>query len=122
MAHHPIVHIEISAQDPAASDKFYAQLFDWKMEVDKQFDYHQFKAEGGPAGAFVKVDGQQYKAGDIVPYIATDDIDATLKKVAALGGKTLTPRTEIAGTGWFAFFADPSGNRIGLFTEKGRMD
>ena len=65
----------------------------------------------------MKVDGLQYKAGDIVPYIDTDDIDAMLKKIESLGGKTLVPKTSIGDMGWFAFFADPTGNRMGLFSE-----
>lgn len=116
MSSHPVVHVEISAKDPAAAGKFYSELFGWKIDVDRQFNYHQFTAEGGPGGAFVEANGKDYKAGDIVPYIGTDDIEATLKKVEALGGKTLTPKTEISNTGWFAFFADPTGNRIGLYT------
>ncbi len=115
MKSHPIVHIEISAKDPAAASKFYAELCGWKIEVDPQFNYHQFAAEGGPGGAFVEADGQQFKAGDIVPYIGTDEIDAVLKKAEALGGKTLQPKIEIPGIGWYALFADPTGNRIGLY-------
>ncbi len=116
MVSHPIVHLDISAKDPAAASKFYAELFGWKIAVDPNFNYHQFAAEGGPGGGFVGVDDQTYKAGDIVPYVGTDDIDAFLKKAESLGGKTLMPKTEIPGIGWFAFFADPTGNRIGLYT------
>lgn len=116
MKSHPIVHIEIAAKDTAAASKFYADLFGWKIEVDPQFNYYQFAAEGGPGGGFVEADGKQNKAGDIIPYIGTDDIDAFLKKAESLGGKILQPKMEIPGQGWFAFFADPTGNRIGLYT------
>ncbi len=123
MSEHPFVHIEISAQDPAAASKFYSDLFGWKVEVDPKFDYHMFNPGSGLAGAFVGTVGpgsDMYKPGDIVPYVGTDDIDATLRKVESLGGKVLLPKTEIEGMGWFAFFADPTGNRMGLFTEKQR--
>jgi predicted enzyme related to lactoylglutathione lyase len=44
------------------------------------------------------------------------DIDATLSRVEANGGKTVTGRTEIApGMGSTALFADPLGNRLGLY-------
>jgi predicted enzyme related to lactoylglutathione lyase len=49
-------------------------------------------------------------------YVSTDDIDATLAHVEALGAKTLTPKTE-GPHGWSAVFADPVGNRIALYTE-----
>ena len=116
MSSHPIVHIEIAAKDPAAASKFYADAFGWKIEVDQHFDYHMFAAEGGPGGGFNKVDGKQNKVGDIIPYIDCDDIDASLKKIESLGGKTLQGKTEIPGMGWFAFFADPTGNRMALYT------
>ncbi len=116
MASHPIVHMDIAAKDPARSSKFYEQVFGWKIAVDPSVDYHMFSAEGGPGGGFVKVDGDQYKEKDIIPYIGTDDIDATLKMIEAKGGKTLLSKTEIPGVGWYAFFADPGGNRLGLYT------
>lgn len=121
MAAHPIVHIELWAKDPATSSKFYADVFDWKIEADPKFNYYMFSAAGGPGGGFVTDQYQQYKQGDIIPYIATDDIDATLKKIEAMGGKTLQPKTEIEGIGWFAFFSDPGGNRLALYTVKGAM-
>lgn len=120
MSSHPFVHIEISAKDPATLSKFYKDLCGWKIEVDPKFEYYMFSAEGGPGGGFVKPDNQMYKAGDIVPYIGTDDIDAMLKKAESLGGKVLLPKTEIPGMGWYAFFADPTGNRLGFFQEKAR--
>ena len=117
MASYPFVHIEISAKDPAASSKFYSDLCGWKIDVDPRYNYYQFStgAQGALAGAFTQTDGETYRPGDIIPYIGTDDIDAMLKKVQELGGKVLLPKTEIQGVGWFAFFSDPAGNRIGLF-------
>ena len=117
MPSHPLIHIEIASTDPAASAKFYGDVFGWKITVDQQFDYTQFEAEGGPGGAFPKVDDQMVRPGSILPYIGTDDIEASLKKVEAAGGKTLVPKTEIPMAGWFAVFADTTGASIGLFTE-----
>src|SRR5438309_1510507 len=119
MAKHPIVHVEIPVTDPKAGGEFYASLFDWKLELDPNFNYLQFEAEGGPSGAFVKIGneyGYEHKANSPLLYIGTDDIDATLAKVEALGGKTVAPKSEIMGVGWFAIFTDPSGNNIGLYT------
>ena len=79
-----------------------------------------FQAEGGPGGGFVNTGesmGMDYKAGELLVYISTDDIDASLAQVEAHGGKTLLPKTEIPQVGWFAFFADPTGNRVALFTD-----
>lgn len=119
MSNHPIVHIEIPGNDTKAASKFYEDTFGWKIETDPNFDYHMFQAEGGPGGGFVKPGenmGVSYKAGEVLIYIGTDDIDASLAKVTAHGGKVVLPKTEIPQTGWFAFFTDPTGNKIGLYT------
>ena len=117
MSDHPICHIEIPATDPAAAGKFYAELFDWKIEADPALNYHMFQPQRGPGGAFVEV-GEMTGAriGQVLMYVSTDDIDATLAHAEALGAKTLTPKTE-GPYGWSAVFADPVGNRIALYTE-----
>jgi predicted enzyme related to lactoylglutathione lyase len=51
-----------------------------------------------------------------VVYFSVADIEAALAKVAASGGKTLVPRTDIGEFGAFAHFADSEGNRVGLHT------
>ena len=112
MASHPIVHIEIPANDTKAAGEFYSKLFDWKMELDPQFDYLQFAPEGGPGGGFVKIgdpQGMQLGPSNLLVYVGTDDIEGTLRKAESLGAKTILPKTEIPMTGWFAVFTDPSG-------------
>ena len=81
-----------------------------------EMDYVTFNAGEGQGGGFPRIDGELYKPGDVVVYIGTEDIDATLARIEALGGRTLVPKSEIPGFGWFAHFADPSGNRVGLYT------
>lgn len=125
MSAHPIVHIEFSANDPKAASAFYADAFGWQIQTDPHFDYHMFQAEGGPGGGFVptatSTDGgtMQYKAGDVLVYIGSDDIDADLRKVESLGGEILVPKTEIPQTGWFGVFRDPTGNKVALYTNMG---
>ncbi len=115
MSQHPIVHIEMAAGDLDQVSRFYAQVFGWKVEHIPEMNHSTFEAEGGPGGGFAPV-GEFHKPGDVIPYIGTDDIEATLARVEAEGGKVLQPKAEILGTGWFALFADPSGNRDGLYT------
>jgi len=122
MAEHAIVHVEIPANDPGASGTFYADLFGWSTQVDPALNYYMFQAGSGPGGGFVQVGtgDPPYKAEEVIIYVSSDDIDATLAKAESLGGKTLMPRIEIPNVGWFAFFADPIGNRIGLYTAPGQ--
>lgn len=118
MSDHPIAHIEFSANDPEETGKFYNELFDWKLESMPQMDYVTFETEPGRGGGFPRVDNETIKPGDVIVYVQTDDIQASLAKVEMLGGKTLQPKTEIPEIGWFAFFTDPTGNRVALFTPK----
>lgn len=121
MSNHPIVHIEFSAKDAGAAGKFYADLFGWKIERDEAMDYVMFQAEPGPGGGFSKVGEQGTEAGDVLVYVATDDIEASLAKAESLGGKTVAPKREIPGVGWFGIFTDPTGNVVGLFTGMGEQ-
>ena len=116
MSAHNIVHVEIPSTDAKGNAKFYGEAFGWKLKNAPEFDYWQFEPEGGPGGGFPGVDDPAAaKIGEVLVYIGTDDIEASLAKIESLGGKTLMPRQEIPGTGWFAFFADPSGNKLALY-------
>lgn len=116
MAKHLVVHLELPAKDPKAAGDFYKKLFDWKIEVDENLNYVQFQTEeGGIGGGFPTVDDNN-PAGVVVAYVGTDDIAASLKKAESLGGKSVMPKTEIPGFGWFGMFMDPTGNRVGLYT------
>lgn len=116
MATYPLQHLEISASDPKAAAEFYSKVFGWKIEVEESMNYVQFTAEeGGIGGAFTQVD-ENNPAGTLLPYVTTDDIEASLEKVRSNGGSTVMPKTEIPGFGHFAVLSDPTGNRIGLYS------
>ena len=80
-----------------------------------EMDYAMFDTGEGLGGGLNPVK-DDYPAGTVMVYVGSDDIDATLAKVEQLGGKTLVPKSEIPGQGWFGMFSDPTGNTIGLFT------
>lgn len=124
MSAHPIVHLDIPANDPQAASKFYADAFGWQIQVAPEFNYHMFQAEGGPGGGFVEVSSEadghamQTSVGEVLVYLGSDDIDADLRKVESLGGAVVLPKTEIPNIGWFGVFRDPTGNKVGLYTDK----
>ena len=115
MAKHAIVHIELSAKDPKGAGDFYKKLFGWKIEADEQLNYLQFTPDEGPGGGFNQV-GENTSAGEVVVYVSTEDIEGSLAKAEKLGGKSVMPKTEIPGIGWFGLFLDPTGNKVGLYT------
>lgn len=120
MKTHPIVHVEIPATDLKETSQFYADVFGWQISHSME-SYPLFSAEGGPGGGFVLLTDAStsgpvpFGIGKPLMHLATDDIEASLAEVEAHSGKTLRAKEEIPGIGWWAVFADPSGNPIALF-------
>jgi hypothetical protein len=52
-----------------------------------------------------------------VVYFTVDDIEGTLAKVQAQGGKTLVPKMSIGEFGFIGQFEDSEGNRLGLHSQ-----
>jgi predicted enzyme related to lactoylglutathione lyase len=113
----PFVHVELNTTDVAQAKNFYGKLFDWKME--------DMPMEGGGAYTLIKV-GEGTGGGLMkhpipgapsfwLSYILVDDIDASTKKVKALGGTVMKDKTEVPGMGWLAIIADPTGAHLGLW-------
>lgn len=126
MSAHPIVHIELSANDPAEAAKFYNSLFDWKIDHDGNLGYWMFTSEEKRGGGFNKVGPNEdsfipVKPGDVIFYVDTDDIDGTLARVESLGGKVIAPKSEIPTVGYYGIFQDPTGNVVGLFSSPKQM-
>jgi len=115
MSEHPIVHLEIPASDAKAAGKFYDDVFGWKITHDKAMDYTMFEYADKQGGGFSNVSDEN-PVGKVVVYLGTDNIEATLEKIEAHGGKTVVPKSEIPTVGWFAFFQDPTGNTLALYT------
>jgi predicted enzyme related to lactoylglutathione lyase len=113
---HPIVHIELPASDLKEVSRFYADVFGWQIDETSMENYPMFAAEGGPGGGFVQVNDVGHTVGKPLLFIGSDDINASLAAVEAHGGKTLKPRTAIPHVGWWAIFADSTGNTLALYT------
>jgi uncharacterized protein len=110
-----IVHIEIPAADVASAGTFYHDLFGWKIETDLKMNYTMWEPADGPGGGFSPLN-EAVKPGDVLLYVDSDDIEADLLQVQALGGTILSGKTEIPTIGWFALFKDPTGNTLALYT------
>jgi uncharacterized protein len=114
MTKHPIIHVEFSAKDREAAGKFYHELFDWEIKQIPDMDYATFSTgDGGTGGGFNPITADN-PPGTIMVYVETDSVEDTLRKAEALGGKTVSPRMEIPGVGWFAIFQDPTGNQVAV--------
>lgn len=109
----PVVHFEIGCRNSAATQEFYARLFDWKIE---QMGPAGMIDTGTTAGIMGHINSLGHEPHQYVTvYVEVDDIEAYLHKASLLGGKTLVPVTPVPGMGHFAWFADIEGNAIGLW-------
>ncbi len=109
----PVVHFEIAGPDGKALQRFYADVFDWKINADNPMEYGMVDTGTGEQGIGGGISASQTGA-QATFYIQVDDPQAYLDKVVAAGGKVAHPVEEIPNMVTFAQFADPQGNVIGL--------
>ncbi len=117
----PIVHFEIGCKNLETIRKFYSELFGWEYApgapnmamVGNLGSYAPTPTEG--IGGHINCLGHEPHTY-VTVYAQVPDIAATLAKVEKMGGKTCVPKTEVPGMGYFAWFTDPDGNAIGLWT------
>jgi predicted enzyme related to lactoylglutathione lyase len=115
MSKRNVVHVEIPAANTEAAGKFYQDLFGWKIQPMPEMNYTMWEAADGSGGGFPQVSPEN-PVGQVLVYIASDDIDTDLRNVQKLGGKVLHEKMEIPGMGWFGIFQDPTGNVLALYT------
>jgi predicted enzyme related to lactoylglutathione lyase len=114
MTKRPVVHIEIPSNNSERSAKFYNEVFGWETEhTAEPVPYTVFEA-GNTGGGFPEV-GEMYSPGDVLIYVASDDLEADLKKIESLGGSTVVPQMAVEGHGTLAIFTDPTGNKVALW-------
>jgi predicted enzyme related to lactoylglutathione lyase len=118
MAHYPIVHIEISAHNNQDAAKWYQDVFGWETQEFPEMQYTTFRAApipgaNGMGGGFATVSDFN-PAGRVVIFIGTDDIRATMDNISAKGGTFIGEFLDVPTVGTIAYFADPTGNVLGL--------
>jgi predicted enzyme related to lactoylglutathione lyase len=107
-----VVHFEILGKDGAGLQKFYGDLFEWKIDANNPMNYGIVEAgKGGIAGG---VAPSQDGSSQVTVYVEVEDLQAALDKAEKLGGKTIMPPMDVPGGPSIAQFADPEGNRVGL--------
>lgn len=113
---------ELMTRDREAAKAFYAETLGWTYDVFPMADggdYAVCMMNGQPVGGMLEI-----KAGaglDHLPdawfaYIAVDDVDVRLEKVAAAGGAIERPAFDVPGVGRIAIVRDKAGSSLGWIT------
>ena len=108
----PVVHFEVIGEDGEKLQRFYRELFDWKVSADNPMSYGivETGADEGINGGV----GAGKESRGVTFYVQVEDLEGCLERAESLGGKTVMPPTEIPDMLTLAQFVDPEGNRIGL--------
>jgi predicted enzyme related to lactoylglutathione lyase len=110
----PVVFFEIRGRDIERLRTFYADLFEWQIDIQEGVPILRIgPGEGGPeegvGGALVAGD-----APGVSIYVQVADLAETLRKAEELGGSAVTQPVDVPGGPTIAQARDPEGNLIGL--------
>ena len=107
---------ELMTTDPDAAQAFYGKVVPgWSVSesIPGEQDYRMIeRSDGGFAGGVFGLKQEQLDHGARpawLGYIGVDDVDGTVARIEAKGGKVLMPAFEIP-QGRIAMVADPQGN------------
>jgi uncharacterized protein len=122
------IHFDLTVPNVAQARRFFENLFGWRFERFADVPYEYYRIQAGPPDE-PGIDGGIAATADAP--LAADrpmtaltvpvaDLDATLAKVQAEGGRLVEPKMPIPGIGWYATCAEPGGLLFGVIQEDPR--
>jgi uncharacterized protein len=108
---------EIGADDAAAAERFYGEVFGWTFadDPDSNMLYRivTTPAEGSIRGGVLGTGGAMPSYA--IFYVLVADVPQACRQAEAAGGKVLVPPTTSESGLTFAHLADPAGSHFGVF-------
>ncbi|MGW2018531.1 VOC family protein [Streptomyces sp. NPDC001927] len=109
--------------DQQAALDFYRDLFGWQGEIGsaETGGYSVCTLKGQPVAGIMKAMNPDGTVPDPLPpvvwttYLATDDLESTVKSVADAGGTVMVEAMDVMELGRMAVVVDPTGAVIGLW-------
>ena len=110
----PVTHFEIVGQDAGALQAFYRDVFAW--EVRPAGPTYAMVLPGAAAGINGGVGAAPEGGGAsrVTVYVEVEDLGQTLRRIEALGGRTVAGPLAVPGGPSIALFSDPEGHVVGL--------
>ena len=117
----PVVHFEVIGKDGEKLQRYYAELFGWRIDTNTPGKYGSVAREGNTNNEGVGIGGgvaagptPDY-AGHVTFYVEVPDVEAALAKAEGLGGTRVFGPAPVPGTEIeLGQFTDPEGHLIGL--------
>jgi uncharacterized protein len=120
----PVVHFEITGQDPRKLHEYYSELFGWEINAENPMNYGIVAREGNVNAEGVGIGGgvgggPEGYPGHVTFYVEVPDVEAALAKAESLGGSRLMgPEQPMEGLE-IGLFNDPEGHVIGVVKSAG---
>ncbi len=118
--------VELATNNLVGAKRFYGELFGWSLKEAPMPDglpYTMAEVRGKSVCGLTELKGEAKKMGagpHWLSYVAVDDPEPIVRKVAGLGGKTLVPTTDV-GQGRLAIIQDTAGAVLALWQSKQSM-
>lgn len=116
--------IELATTNQTAAKSFYNKLFGWSAAdspIGPDDVYTIFKLQGRDAAAAYTMRKEQ-RAQGVAPhwmlYVAVENADQTVAKVAKAGGTVLSPAYDVGDSGRMAVLQDPTGATFSVWQPK----
>lgn len=112
---------ELLTSDPDGSEGFYSKLLGWQPQAwdGSEPPYTMFTVDGQPIGGLMELPEEAREAGapsHWLPYLGSDDVDATAARAVELGAESMVPPTDIPEVGRFSILRDPQGALFAIYT------
>lgn len=112
MAKNDVCHIEWQVTDLSRAQRFFEGMFEWTFQSFGD-EMVIFSVGDRHLGGLTKVKTTEPGLSPSI-WIETDDIDASVRRAASLGGRAGADRQPVPGVGFSATVRDPDGNTVGL--------
>jgi uncharacterized protein len=109
--------VDLGVPDLRRAMDFYTALFGWEINEGPPDagHYSMCLVDGSPVAALAPSHDPDTTSYWWNLYFATDDVDATIKRIIEAGGTVVTPPMDVMGQGRMALAKDPAGAQFGLW-------
>jgi predicted enzyme related to lactoylglutathione lyase len=114
--HEKLDYVEYPAASMKATQAFFSAVFGWSFEEFGP-DYCAFSKQGLDGGFYRSELYSSTRNGSALLVFYSEDLDATLAKIEAAGGRIEKPIFAFPGGRRF-HFCEPSGNEFAVWSDK----